>query len=347
MSIFKVSHSKLKTWKSCRMAYHYKYKERLRKKTKSRPLAFGGLFHELMEKYEEGEDPFEYLDELREKSPKLFKEEVELYGDLYFSMRVIFSEYLDYYKDQPLKPVRINKKWAEHEFNLEIENGLVLTGKIDMLAKLPSGQVALVERKTFDRMPSSETRWKNVQAMTYAKVIQLLDWADVSVVLWDYIHSKQPSVPYILKAGGFSTKACVTLPSVVEMAAKENGIKLKKTDLVYTNAVRSRNDYFQRIVVPLRQPVIDSVFEETLTAAKALRAQHEDKPFRTIDRHCDWCDYKDLCQADLTGGDPEFLKERLYTVETKTNHPTSISRAEKSVGRSALKTTRKKTGHKQ
>ena len=44
----KVSQSKIKTWRQCKRAYWFKYVENLRKKTKSRPLEFGTIVHEML-----------------------------------------------------------------------------------------------------------------------------------------------------------------------------------------------------------------------------------------------------------------------------------------------------------
>lgn len=310
------------------MAYHYKYDLKLRKKVKSRPLQFGSIIHQLMEAYYEGEDVQETFDEINRQSGKMFAEEREVYGNIMEAAITIFNEYMEHYEKSMLKPIRWRKQWAEHWFEVEIASDIVLVGKIDLIAKTANKQKGLVEIKTFNRMPSAEFRWKNTQAMSYVKVIQMLGGPSVDIVVWDYVHSKEPSVPKLLKKGGFSTAPCNTLPSVLMETAQASGIEVKPTDLIYKMAMANRNSYFERVVNPIRQTVVDAVFEELVASAKALRDEKDRPPFRSIDRHCDWCDYSPLCRADITGGDVEFVKKGLYQIETKDHKDPNDSESE-------------------
>ena len=68
----KVSQSKVKMWRQCKFAYHCKHVEKLRKKTKSRPLTFGTLVHEMLEAHANGDDPFDQLNKASVINAKLF-----------------------------------------------------------------------------------------------------------------------------------------------------------------------------------------------------------------------------------------------------------------------------------
>ncbi len=66
----------------------------------------------------------------------MFQEEYELYGDLINDIRNIMMEYFEYWGDDSLFYLRRGGRYAEHEFNIEIADGIIFTGKIDAIAKI-------------------------------------------------------------------------------------------------------------------------------------------------------------------------------------------------------------------
>ena len=93
---FKVSQSKVKTYRRCHRAYHNKYVLNLKRKRVKRPLMFGRMVHEMLDADANGDDPFEILDRINLDNMKLFASEREMYGDIVDDVAIIMEDYFDY-----------------------------------------------------------------------------------------------------------------------------------------------------------------------------------------------------------------------------------------------------------
>lgn len=312
---YKVSQSKMKTWRRCRQAYHYRYVLGLKKKIKARPLVFGTIVHEMLEADAIGKSPWKTLKRLDKEQGPLFRAEREHYGDIIADAGDIMSEYFQYHN--PLQPISVNGKDAEIEFEVPVAKGIVATGKIDMLAK-EKGLRWLVEHKTFGKaIPDEDARWRDLQSALYVRILDMLGVKRPDGLLWDYIWSKSPQTPEFLKSGRVAKRLIVTLPGKVRAWADKHGISQSDRARLMDVAKKNLPRYFQRIMVPIKPQVVDSVFEDFVTTAKEMRNRHDDKPCRNVDRHCTWCDYEPLCRAAFRGGDINFLMRSDYEVRKK------------------------------
>jgi len=322
---FMVSQSKVKTFRRCHQAYHYRYVEKLRKKGKSRPLQFGTMIHEALERHFNGDDPMEYFDELRNDvaAMKLFAQERDEYGDILEDTQDIITDYLEYWDSDNLRPVRKARRGAEHTFEIELFPGVIWNGKIDAIAKTPNKLRWLVEHKTYSRKPNDDDRWRNLQSVTYFRANDILGWQPLDGCVWDYIKSKPPAIPGVLKDGTLSTKKIDTLPSTVERTiAEHDQDKLGKVDALRVMAEKNRPEYFQRIHTPAQRDVADMVFSDFEATIREMVDNHGCVSDMNIDKHCSWCDYESLCRARLQGLDVDFVKERNYTDGTKNKKDT-------------------------
>jgi hypothetical protein len=318
--MFNVSRSKVALWRKCRRAYHYKLVENLRAKKKSRPLQFGSIVHKMLEEYAEGNDPFEILDRIATVNQQMFAEEREEYGNIIEDIRCIMSEYFDHWDDEKgkhekaIKYVRIKGKSSEHDFSIDIGD-IRVKGRIDSIARTPfSGLRWLVEHKTFGSLPNEDHRWRNLQSSVYIKVMQIMGWKRVDGILWDYIKSKSPTAPQLLKSGKLSKKAIDTLPSRVTETLIGYGLNPKAFGTLIMSAQHNKHSYFQRIFNPTKQYVVDAVFDEFMQTAREMSELHGKSSIKNIERHCDWCDFEPICRAELQGSDVDFVKERQYYV---------------------------------
>jgi PD-(D/E)XK nuclease superfamily protein len=311
--MFKVSQSKVNTWRRCRQAYDYKYVEMLEQKKKPRPLKFGSIIHEMVEAEVGGKNPFKVLKNLAIKEEKLFDEEREMYGNIVEDIEYIMTAYFDYWEKRPehLVYIPVKKKWAEHEFEIEIDKDIIAKGKIDAFAKYKKLK-SLVEHKSHKNIPNEEHRWRNLQSVFYIRIADMLGWGSMEGTIWDYIRSKPPTRPEILKSGKLSERALDSLPQVVEDVIKAN--KLKRDD--YKTLIKSQEDnlpsYFQRIYTPANKNVIASVFTEFVATSREMAALHGKSKEKTFGQHCTWCGFRTLCAAELKGHDVDFVKEREF-----------------------------------
>jgi hypothetical protein len=312
--MFKVSQSKVKTWRQCRQQYHYREVEGLRRKKPSRPLTFGSLVHELLDASINGRDWLKHLKLVEKRDAKLFQSGREEYGDIVGDTRTILTEYHEFYKNTHLKYIRFENKVAEHAFEVPLTKSIVLKGRIDGFAEMHNGLRALVEHKTFNYLPGEDHRWRNVQSGIYHHVARELG-VKLDGTLWDYIRSKPPSIPLQLKDGSTSMKEVDTLPTVVRAVLKERKQSEKAYAALLKKAEASRKKWFYRSFNRRRVEVVKLLTSDFIETAKEMEKLHGVSQTMTIDRHCDWCQFEPLCRAKIQGHDVDFIKKGEYRVE--------------------------------
>jgi hypothetical protein len=319
----KVSQSKLKLWRRCRAAYSYKYVDNLRKKVKSRPLVFGTIVHSMLEAHAGGEDPFEMLATIADKDKKLFEAEREAYGDIVRDLGFIMTDYFRYWADRDLAYIRVKGRNAEHSFEAEIAPGIILTGRIDAFARERGKKLKfIVEHKTFKRKPDDDTRWRNLQSAVYLRVAEMLGYGQFDGIIWDYIGSKSPTMPEILKNGSLSRRKITTLPSAMAHFLEEHNLSADHYAEFLSLVEEGRSDYFERVVTPVNARVVDKVFNDFLITALYIQELHGKDRTRTIDLHCSYCDYEPICRAELLDLDVDYIKKASYYVDEKEDAPT-------------------------
>ncbi len=112
--------------------------------------------------------------------------------------------------------------------------------------------------------------------------------------------------------GGLSTRALDTLPQVIIDVCKENGIRPPKEML---DASQSQmHNWFQRIFTPVKKKVVDHVFADFIETSRQMANMPRPKKGRpmSIGKHCDWCQFEELCRAEMQGSDVKFIKEHEY-----------------------------------
>ncbi len=319
--IFKVSQSKVKTWRRCHYAYYLRYVEKWRKKVKSRPLQFGTIVHSMLEADAEGDDPFEVLEKIEKDNKKLFKVEQEMYGEIVNDIRQIMTQYFDYWPEKDMRFERRNGRSGEHHVEMEMSQwdlpNVVWVLKIDAIGKTPNKLRWVVEHKTFSKKPNEDERWRNLQSATYIRAVRELGWGDVDGMCWDYIRSKPPTRPGVLANGDMSQKNIDTLPITI----RETLAEMKKNPKNYAGFIQRSYEglgyWFQRIHTPVNEDVVENVFNDFLFSIREMIAGHGVCKDKNIDRHCGWCDYEKICRAELTGADVDYVKQHDYERSSK------------------------------
>lgn len=313
--IYKTSHSKVKLGRRCLAAYKYKYVFKIRKRVKSRPLLVGSLVHECIESYfKEGH----YLPTIREwkakEFNKMFKEEQALHGDIIPLVKTLMRGYIKNWKERNLKVI-----WAEKEFEVEIAPGIVLVGKIDARAEDEKGREWLMEHKTCKKMPGEEVRINDTQILVYSGVLPEIDEPPVVGVIWDYVRTKLPSKPELLKSGGLSTRKNIdTTPEVYLREIKRHGLDPEGYQGILDELKTRRDNFYRDVKLPIKQTMVERVRDELIMTSTLLweleeRYENgEDLFARNLTRDCSWCDYQSLCHAELRGDDTEYLLKHDY-----------------------------------
>jgi CRISPR/Cas system-associated exonuclease Cas4 (RecB family) len=313
--VFTVSNSKLSLWRRCHYAAHLRYVEKLQKRVKSRPLRFGSLAHDMLEADANGDDPMKKLKELSAlEHKKLFASERDELKETADEVRWVMTDYFDYWENQgpasqQFTYLRRKGRAAEHEFTLPLVDGINLTGKLDGLASGDKRQKLLVETKTFRSMAGDDHRWRNLQTNLYKWATDKLG-VQVDRLVWNYIRSKPPTVPKVKKDGSISLKRLDTLPSALRDFAERQDIKLPS--LMLKTAQNNRKNYFIRIFSAPRPKTVKFLMADVVETAIDMSEGLGKKKAKTIDRHCEWCEFEAICRAELTGSDRDFVIKREY-----------------------------------
>lgn len=312
--MFRVSQSKINTYQTCGYKYHMRYVQKLRKVKKPRPLLFGSIVHEMDEAAASGDDPYKVLDRWYKDNKRLFAEEIEHYGNIIEDIRVLYKEYQITHPEKSLVPVRINKRDAEHEFEVPINKNILFIGKIDRIVKA-KGDRWLYERKTFTKLPHEDARWRSVQSASYIACMAMMGWPPVAGTVWDYFRSKPPSEPQFKKDGTLSARDCDTLPTKLIQYAKAYNVKPAALKPLIAKAEARRKEYFPRIYTIIKPRVVNMIMQDIVVIANDMAKRHETRKERNIGQHCSWCDYELICRAELQGMDVKTIKERNYRRE--------------------------------
>lgn len=326
-SSIKVSQSKVNLWRKCARAYHYKYVEKLRRKRIVRPLYFGRIVHEMIEFQASDENPLKVIEQKKKELSRMFAVEREEYLETIEDARIIMTEYFKFWEKDPLVYVSKKGETTEHRFEIEIADGIVATGIIDAFAKKKKLRW-LVEHKSFNRMPSEDHRWRNLQSVVYFRINDMLGWPKMDGVLWDYVWSKTPTRPQLLKDGKLSQKFIRSLPLAAEETIKELGLKVKDNAKFLESLARNRRDYFTRIYSPISKSVVDTVFSDFVDSARDIADRGHKVKTRSIAMHCDWCDFEPICRAELQGSDADFVKKKEYIIHENEEQKVEKERGE-------------------
>ncbi len=311
----KASQSRIKDWRKCRRLHFYRWVLKIAPKRIKRPFMFGGIVHKMLDAQANGEDPFAVLNTISFDNQKLFAAERELYGEIVDDLGVIMREYFAFYPERDLRLEAISGQYSEHEFKIDLGEDILFTGAIDAIGRTPAGRRWLIDTKTFGkRLPDPQDRWINVQSTVYTRAMEILGFGKVDGTCWNYIKSKPPTKPQLLKSGrAFSTnKKIITLPQMVRNACKEHGFSVRSHDKLMAQAEASRGEYFQRYFTPLNKTVRASIFSGFVDSARDIRDNQLRDSSMSLGRECKWCDYASICKAELTGADKDFIIEREY-----------------------------------
>ena len=153
----KYSYSKIKNFKECKYGFYRNYYENDKDKFNHGTSEFGSFSHEILEKYAKGElESYEMLPYYIENYDENVKSTMVLkmsesfskdFSEDYFNSGKEYFKTFDGFGD-------IDIIESEYEFDEEIDNKFILTGKIDLIAKDVDGNLIIIDHK-------SKSRFKN------------------------------------------------------------------------------------------------------------------------------------------------------------------------------------------
>jgi len=319
----RVSNSSIKTWRKCKREYYYKFILKLEKKRAPAPLYKGKIIHELLEARINGQDWRPLMEKYLKEFDGLLEEEKDLYGDLRKDLPIIMNGYERIYAEEDLQYYEKAGQRAEFHFSIPLdgkplpETELVFQGKIDTIAKDSKERTWLMEHKTFKNLPDENFRFANQQAILYTWVMPQIGFPEATGVIWDYIRTKIPTEPQVLKSGKLSkAKKIDTTYDVYLQAILDNNEDPEEYQDILQQLKGNEINFYRRIHMPVRKAMVQPVVEDLIETAKEIKALHDVAKARSLDRHCTYCSFRSLCQAELQGLDTEFIMKAEYQPST-------------------------------
>lgn len=306
-----ISYSRMQSYLGCPYSHYLRYVRRLSKKRPERPLYFGTDFHKLLE--------------LR-NDPKALKTARTVIVDAYYDMPAswqgdlgenyvddLFSIFQDY---QKVYSGTRQPQVTEQDFELEVgkfrDEPIIFVGKIDemyLLKKRGEKFIKIGEHKTFTNKPNMDTLVMNPQKCLYAKAVQFLKGILPERVIWDYIKSTPASEPiWLEKSGRFSEASSSKItPMSWERACESRGIADPEVIARGERYAPNITEFFFKVELDIDPRMVDKVWEGYMFTAKQIIRFGEKNRTQNITKNCSWCSYRDICHAELTGGDPEYI----------------------------------------
>lgn len=312
----RVSFSRIKAWRRCHKAHWYKYMLGVQRKRVPSGMYKGRIVHEMVEAYLRGEKWEKVLAGYVKEYNKMFAEEREMYGDIPNDMRRIMEGYIRQWNKDGLKYIAIEKK-----FEFPIEKDLLFVFQIDAVVRDKKKREWLLERKTPKKFPDEQIRLSDIQTLLYTWALDQVGRGGLTGVLWDYVRSKPPTVPEVLKKGGLSVAQNIDTDYYTYMEAiKANKLNPKDYAVKLSDLeTSSRDKFYRRVYMPVSETARGIVVNDLITTAREIK-ENPKSDTRTLDYTCRQCQYFNLCQAELRDLDVDFiLKTEYVNTEDDTN----------------------------
>lgn len=319
--LLEISNSRMKRWNHCQRSHDYRYVDKIKPRKKVRALSLGGLVHNCLEARDTGEEFINVIRKYKkEEFDKLFEEERAELGNIPQDALRIMRAYVNHYK-------LVDEEWetiaCEQDFMIRVPGTkIVITGKIDKIARhKKTGKVWCFEHKTMKKgLPTESFRTTDTQTAIYCWVMMMLapylgyHKKDVEGVMFDYLRTKPPTVPQLLKNGTMSKRKLDTDKWTYIEALKKAG--LDPADYQDHIDTIESSDYFIRIPMAKSKAIMSCMSQLIInTAHQILKISNTPLVTRNLSYTCDRpkCEYRDLCLAEMQGLDTSSIISLYYT----------------------------------
>lgn len=316
-----VNQSRIKSYRRCPKQFEYKYIEGIQPKRPAPPLLRGHIIHEMLDARVQRffkapqavpmRTPKMILEEYAKKYKTLFIEEQERYGETFIDdIRRIFEGYVRTYEDEKLTYLG-----SEEFVGTDIAADLRFVGTIDRRVADPSGRHWLMESKSHKSIPGEENRFSDLQTVFYI-------WAwnrenptrPLSGVIWDYLRTKPPRIPEVLKSTGQLSQAQNIDTDYFTYVSEVRRLQLNPsiyTDFLNSLKQRSKDRFYLRVKLPApSNTMVETVVADMRATAVTLNTL---KVFpRNMTKDCSFCEYYRLCHAEVRGLDSAFVRKADY-----------------------------------
>ena len=319
MKLFRVRWSAIKSFRRCQKMYDYSWRQNLERRKPVVQLIRGTILGLCLDELSEGKSFEPVLAKYEKEYGKLFKAEQTEYGDLISECRRIVLNYQARYKGDGLNYLP-GKNGEKHEIEVETRfevdgTRVRFTGHIDKMPQ-DGNHILVMDHKSHKVIPDESARYNDLQLITYLWLLPLSGFKPAVGVLWDYLRTKPPTVPEVLKNGTLTTRKNIdTDYDTYHKAIIDNGLNPSdyQEQLDRLQAEGSDN-YFLRVKIPAPpKAMIENMVDDfKATIAEMIFAEKTGRFTRNMSKDCSWCSKYSLCQAELRGLDSSFIRKADY-----------------------------------
>lgn len=307
--MFETSFSKIRTWRRCQKLYDYRYNQRLKSKAKPPALLKGSILHELLDAHATGGSISKVIAKFELECRSLILGEKEVYGTIIPDMVAVFEAYRRFYSEDDLEYVA-----SEVLVTTDITPQIRFIGYIDKLVRDKSGLLFTLDHKSSRSLPNEEQRFSDMQQLLYV-------WAKnrdgnpekVAGVIWDYLKTKPPTVPEVLKNGFLSKRSIDTDYHTYLKAIKTAKLDPKDYADILENLKTQPSPFFSRVKLPRpNNDMIEAIVEDVRKSSLEMMVLGKIANVRNLTRDCSFCEFHKLCHAELRGQDSDYVRKANY-----------------------------------
>lgn len=303
------SMTKLNTISRCIRKGYYSYVRKLKRAVPSIAPARGILGHECLAALYSGKDWREPIQKVSIDLSKVFEEERKDYASLPGDMFRLIRGYILRYQG--------DKHWKIHAvelpFVVKTPGGHELEGRMDLVIEDDVG-VYVLDHKFVSTIPQDSVRFMDAQTALYQYAGEQLGLNPVGVI-FNYIRTKAPTVPKLLKNGTMSRAKIDTDKVTYIKSLRDHG--LDPADYADFIATLDDNAFYRRFKLPKPQHLVDCTLDDFDKWMDIFEECIEKEYFpRSTSRNCSWdCEFYRICQCELAGADPTYIIESYFTIK--------------------------------
>lgn len=312
--------SAIRAYRKCPKLYDYAWVQNIEPKKPAAPLIRGTILGQCLDRLAAKKGIAPVIQKYEVEYGKLFKAEQEEYGDLLGECERIVNKYRTLYKDDGLKYL---KGKDGNPFEIEVETEFKLpginvhfTGHIDKLPQDRDGKILVLDHKSHKSIPGPDARYNDFQLLTYIWLLPLSGLPKADGVLWDYLRTKPPTVPEVLKNGSLTRRANLDsdYDTYLETLQENNLNPEDYKDVLDRFKAEGGNRYYERVKLPAPQKelVENMVSDFKKTIIQIVDDTKKGHFVRNMGRDCGRCSFYNLCQMELRGYDTEFIRKSSY-----------------------------------
>lgn len=319
-----ISNSKLKTFTRCQRAYYYKYVLNLQGKRKKETLERGTLVHACLEDYyRKGFEPkamIQPLKDYKKKLRKMFDEERALYEHIPGEVAQILRGYHRHWQDQRrFEVLNLGKDIGpavEAVIEVPLTSNVELGVTLDLAVEDHMG-IWVMDTKTARTLPSDEFRLTDTQSRLYEWALEQVLGKEVMGIIWNYVRTKVPAVPELLKSGGLSKRKNIDTDKYTYLKTiKDHDLDPADYEDILSILPDSKI-FYHRIRCSKDKVMMKDVLESAALAGERIHQLRErDNPknyLRGLSFMCERdCEFRPLCVADMKKEDTDFIINTYY-----------------------------------